>query len=114
MGVRSLKIEPPSVLLVCCAARRASSEDKKKLIDSVDCFIFDCDGEKGGWQGGGGGGVNSPQLQLHLNCMLSCPRHDDCIGAYHVSTPLTHAGCVNLCIHLCTHHSCVLGHCIAS
>jgi hypothetical protein len=27
------------------AARRASDEDKKKLIDSVDCFIFDCDGE---------------------------------------------------------------------
>lgn len=24
--------------------RRASDEDKKKLIDSVDCFIFDCDG----------------------------------------------------------------------
>lgn len=24
--------------------RRATNEDKKKLIDSVDCFIFDCDG----------------------------------------------------------------------
>ena len=24
--------------------RRATADDKKKLIDSVDCFIFDCDG----------------------------------------------------------------------
>ena len=26
--------------------RRASVDDRKKLIDSVDAFIFDCDGEK--------------------------------------------------------------------
>eukprot|EP00878_Enallax_costatus_P016125 GHUV01016912.1.p2 GENE.GHUV01016912.1~~GHUV01016912.1.p2 ORF type:complete len:100 (+),score=16.90 GHUV01016912.1:150-449(+) len=24
--------------------RRATNDDKKHLIDSVDCFIFDCDG----------------------------------------------------------------------
>jgi len=28
--------------------RRATLDDKKKLIDSVDCFIFDCDGGLGG------------------------------------------------------------------
>lgn len=28
------------------AARRATLEDKKALVDRVDCFIFDCDGER--------------------------------------------------------------------
>jgi hypothetical protein len=27
------------------AARRATVEDKKTLVDKVDAFIFDCDGE---------------------------------------------------------------------
>ena len=31
-------------LAQCCAARRATDEDKQRLIDSHDCFIFDCDG----------------------------------------------------------------------
>ena len=26
--------------------RRATVDDRKKLIDSVDAFIFDCDGER--------------------------------------------------------------------
>lgn len=34
------------LLLFAVAARRATDDDKKKLIDSVDCFIFDCDGEQ--------------------------------------------------------------------
>jgi hypothetical protein len=33
------------VALVPYAARRADNNDKENLIDSVDCFIFDCDGE---------------------------------------------------------------------
>lgn len=28
------------------AARRATVEERAQLIDKVDCFIFDCDGEK--------------------------------------------------------------------
>jgi hypothetical protein len=27
------------------AVRKASEEDKQALLDKVDCFIFDCDGE---------------------------------------------------------------------
>ena len=29
-----------------CAAKKASVEERKALIDKVDCFIFDCDGER--------------------------------------------------------------------
>lgn len=44
--MRNNRSIPPHVTLRPPAAtRRATDEDKMKLIDGVDCFIFDCDGE---------------------------------------------------------------------
>lgn len=60
--------------MIAVAARRATNDDKKKLIDSVDCFIFDCDGERttgegvGPREGGSLGalpGLNCPDLLVH-------------------------------------------------
>lgn len=49
-----------AALCTTLTARRASDEDKKKLIDSVDCFIFDCDGE-----------LTRRQHQQHAECVCS-------------------------------------------
>lgn len=46
-GVNRAAWSPPMLIELCTTARRATNEDKKSLIDSVDCFIFDCDGELG-------------------------------------------------------------------
>lgn len=48
---------PSLTSLLAHAARRATNDDKMKLINSVDCFIFDCDGGLGLWGVGRAGGA---------------------------------------------------------
>lgn len=50
LGLSSIHPRPPALTprVYLPTARRATDDDKKSLIDAVDCFIFDCDGE---WHG---------------------------------------------------------------
>ena len=38
-------VRPSDISLLPHAVKKADKEDKTKLLDKVDAFIFDCDGE---------------------------------------------------------------------